>query len=79
MPIPLARLNAAQWSRHSCLQFNKLVNTGRFVAETRGFLVKWANCRRSLQKAHGPALPNERFGRLLALFRKGPCKQDVAG
>jgi len=44
MPIPLVRLNArfsrthmpsfikfmpaAQWSRHSCLQFNKLVNTG---------------------------------------------------
>src|ERR1700719_789021 len=43
MPIPLVRLNArvsrtympsfikfmpaAQWSRHSCLQFNKLVNT----------------------------------------------------
>ena len=54
MPIPLVRLNArvcrtympsfikfmpaAQWSRHSCLQFNKLVNTG----PTMGF--SWFDC-----------------------------------
>src|SRR5258708_7126487 len=77
MPIPLVRLNApvsgtympasikfkpaAQWSRHSCLQFNKLVNTGPTPPAVSYFVS---------QEAHGVAFAQTDLLGCLPLFSR---------